>query len=95
MKPIHTFTVVPALPDKLQRLREMAYNILWSWDHETIDLFRRLDSDLWEESGHNPVLMLGTIAQDRLGKAARDDGFLAQLERDYQRFNRHMGQTTW
>ena len=32
MKPIHTFTVVPALPDKLQRLRELAYNILWSWD---------------------------------------------------------------
>ena len=95
MKPIHTFTVVPALPDKLQRLRELAYNILWSWDHETIDLFRRLDRDLWEESGHNPVRMLGTIAQDRLERAARDDGFLAQLERVCQRFDRYMAQTTW
>lgn len=95
MKPVHTFTVVPALPDKLQRLRELAYNILWSWDHETIDLFRRLDRDLWEDSGHNPVLMLGTIAQDRLDRAARDDGFLAQLERICQRFDRYMEQTTW
>ena len=95
MKPIHTFTVVPALPDRLQRLRELACNILWSWDHETIDLFRRLDRDLWEESGHNPVLMLGTIAQDRLERAARDDGFLAQLERVCQRFDRYMEQTTW
>jgi len=95
MKPIHTFTVVPALPDKLERLRELACNILWAWDHETIDLFRRLDRDLWEESGHNPVRMLGTIAQDRLERAARDDGFLAQLERVCQRFDRYMGQTTW
>ena len=28
MKPIHTFTVVPALPDRLQRLRDLAYNIV-------------------------------------------------------------------
>jgi starch phosphorylase len=95
MKPIHTFTVVPALPDRLHRLRELAYNILWSWDHETIDLFRRLDRDLWEDSGHNPVQMLGTIAQDLLERAAKDDGFLAQLERVCQRFDRYMEQTTW
>jgi len=95
MKPIHTFTVIPALPDKLQRLRELAYNILWCWDHETIELFRRLDRDLWEESGHNPVRMLGTIAQDRLERAARDDGFLAQLERVGQSFDRYIKQTTW
>ena len=95
MKPIYTFTVVPALPDQLQHLRELACNILWSWDHETIDLFRRLDRDLWEESGHNPVRMLGTIAQDLLERAARDDGFLAQLERVCQKFDRYMEQTTW
>jgi starch phosphorylase len=40
-------------------------------------------------------LMLGTIAQDRLERAARDDGFLAQLERVCQRFDRYVKQTTW
>jgi starch phosphorylase len=81
MKPICTFHVVPSLPVSLERLRELAYNLRWAWDHATIELFRRLDSDLWETTGHNPVLMLGTVDQARLEAAAADDGFLAHLER--------------
>ena len=76
IKPIHTFTVIPRLPASLERLRELAYNLRWSWNHDTIELFRRLDSDLWETSGHNPVRMLGTINQKRLEEAAADESFL-------------------
>jgi starch phosphorylase len=96
MQPICTFTIVPSLPTKLERLRELAYNLWWSWNLEVIDLFRRLDRELWEVSGHNPVLMLGTIGQERLEEAAEDDGFLAYLERVYQQFDRYMkSQNTW
>ena len=66
MKPVKTFIVTPSLPAELERLRDLAYNLRWSWDHETIDLFRRLDSDLWEKSWHNPVKMLGSIEQTKL-----------------------------
>ncbi|NIO11728.1 MAG: DUF3417 domain-containing protein, partial [Deltaproteobacteria bacterium] len=59
MKPIRTFNVVPSLPAPLEPLRSLAYNLRWAWNHETIELFRRLDSDLWEATHHNPVLMLG------------------------------------
>ena len=52
MKPIHTFNVVSSLPTSLERLRELAYNLRWAWNHETIELFRRLDSDLWETTSH-------------------------------------------
>jgi starch phosphorylase len=96
MQPICTFTIVPSLPTKLERLRELAYNLWWCWNLEAIDLFRRLDRELWEESGHNPVLMLGTIGQERLEGAADDDGFLAHLERVYQQFDRYVkSQNTW
>ena len=61
MKPVHTFTVVPSLPLAIENLREVAYNLSWCWSHDSITLFRRLDSDLWETCGHNPVLLLGTI----------------------------------
>jgi len=81
MKPIRQFTVLPSLPPKLQRLQELAYNIWWCWNLDVIDLFRRLDADLWESSRHNPVLMLGTIEQSRLEEAEEDDGFLAHLDR--------------
>ena len=94
MRPIRSFAVVPALPPHLGRLRELAYNLRWSWDYESVDLFRRLDRDLWESTGHNPVLLLGAIKQERLEQAAADDGFLAHYERvcgaldDYLRADR-------
>ncbi len=81
MKPVRIFDVIPALPSAIEGLRAAAYNLRWSWDHETIELFRRLDRDLWESTGHNPVLMLGAIEQEKLETAARDDAFLAHLQR--------------
>jgi starch phosphorylase len=81
MKPIRTFSVVPCLPPAIEGLRQIAYNLRWAWDHEAIELFRRLDRDLWEASGHNPVFVLGAIDQNRLEAAARDDAFLAHLNR--------------
>ncbi|MGQ9631739.1 MAG: glycosyltransferase family 1 protein [bacterium] len=95
MKPIYKFSIAPALPENLQRLRELAYNIWWCWNHEAIDLFRRLDSDLWDEMDHNPVRVLGNIHQERLEAASKDDGFLAHLERVCQKFDDYMSKATW
>jgi starch phosphorylase len=80
----------------LERLRELASNLWWTWNHEAIELFRRLDRDLWETSGHNPVLMLGTIRQERLMQVAEDDGFLAHCDRVYREFDRYLkSKSTW
>ncbi len=96
MEPIRTFTVIPRLPPQLSRLRDLAHNLRWAWDHATIELFRRLDSDLWEATGHNPVRMLGTIDQARLEAAAVDDGFLAHLEGICRHFDEYMtAESTW
>jgi starch phosphorylase len=96
MRPSHTFRVIPSLPAKLERLRTLAHNLWWSWNHEAIDLFRRLDRDLWESTGHNPVLMLGTIRQARLEQVAEDDGFMAHCQRVCREFDRYMAGTgTW
>jgi glycogen phosphorylase len=96
MKPVCTYHVVPKLPPSLERLSHLAYNLRWAWDHDTIELFRRLDSDLWERSNHNPVLMLTTIEQAHLETAAADEGFLGHLEHVYADFAAYMeGETAW
>jgi len=96
LRPYRTYTVVPSLPPRLSPLHELAYNLWWTWNLDAVDLFRRLDRDLWEESGHNPVLMLGLIKQDRLEEAANDDGFIAQMIRVYQALNHYMSTSdTW
>lgn len=96
MQPIRTVEVVPFLPPQLESLRQLAYNLRWTWDHETVNLFRRLDRELWEKTGHNPVLMLGTINQEVLDEAAKDDAFLAYLERINQNSDRYLrNESTW
>ncbi len=96
MRPIRTFNVIPALPPRLEQLRELAYNLRWSWDWETLELFRRLDLDLWESSGHNPVRMLGMIRQETLDEAANDDSFLSHLSRVSEHFDEYVNsKKTW
>jgi starch phosphorylase len=96
LRPYERFTVVPALPPRVAPLRELAYNLWWSWNLDAVDLFRRLDRDHWETAGHNPVLMLGTIKQERLEEAANDDGFLSHMMRVYQTLNRYLSnKDTW
>src|SRR5271166_1857147 len=96
MRPVHTFSVVPSLPPAIEGLRTVAYNLRWCWSHESVELFRRLDSDLWEKAGHNPVLLLGTIEQAKLEEAAKDDAFLAHLRRVESNLETYLaGDSTW
>jgi starch phosphorylase len=95
MQPIRTFNVSPSLPARLEPLRQLAYNLHWDWNVESKDLFRRLDADLWESSRHNPVLMLGTISQERLWEVIEDDGFLAQMDRAARQLEDYLQERTW
>ncbi|MBN1564715.1 MAG: alpha-glucan family phosphorylase [Anaerolineae bacterium] len=94
VKPIATVDVTPNLPPSLERLRELAYNLRWSWDHETIALFRRLDRDLWQQTENNPVALLGLISQDVLQAAAEDEAFMAHLDRACAAFDAYMSPET-
>ena len=96
MKPVHMFSVVPSLPKEIEGLRKVAYNLKWCWSHESVELFRRLDHDLWETCGHNPVLLLGTIEQWKLEEAARDDAFVSHLRRVESHLDSYVGaDSTW
>src|ERR1700692_3253974 len=88
--PVREFVVRPALPKQLSRMPELAYNILWAWEPSIRTLFRRLDPALWKESGYNPVVMLGRVAQTTLERAALDPRYLAQYQLACQRFDAHM-----
>ena len=92
---IREFRVLPSLPDSLKPLEELAYNLRWSWDPDTVDLFRRIDRDLWEECWHNPVLFLGRVNQARLTEASLDEGLLAYVERTLDRHRNYLLSTSW
>ncbi len=95
MHTVRTFSVAPLLPKKLKRLGELAHNLWWAWNPDVIELFRRLDSDLWEQSRHDPVKLLGMVDQDKLKAAAEDEGFLSHLQRTCEAFDRYMIEPRW
>jgi len=96
VKPVATVNVVPKLPKALARLEELAFNMRFAWDHETIAVFRRLDPDIWEKAYHNPVKMLGLISQDRLKAVQSDAAFMANYERVLAAYDEYMNPaTTW
>jgi len=92
---IQSFRVLPKLPEKLEKLREMSNNLYWTWNLQVVELYRRLDRDLWEFVNHNPVLMFGMINQHRLETMANDEGFLAQLDRIYEEFQKYLTGNRW
>jgi hypothetical protein len=34
VKPISTCTIIPSLPASLERLRDLAHNLRWAWNHD-------------------------------------------------------------
>jgi len=71
--------VQPVIPQRLQRLEELANDLLYSWDSQVRSLFVRLDPELWNSCGHNPKVFLRRIAQDKLETALQDPVYI----RDY------------
>jgi glycogen phosphorylase len=95
MRPIGRFLVRAALPAPLTRLCELAPDLQWTWNPNTIALFRRVDADLWERVNHNPVLLLDMVPQSRLAVLAGDDGFLGHLEMAVRELEAYHTGPTW
>lgn len=92
---VQHFTVIPSLPNNLERLREIGHNLWWYWDHEATALFRRIDQQLWEDSNHNPIALLGLVPQARFNELADDDAYLAHLASVYRRMETYMTDNRW
>ena len=95
MRALHSYDVIPYLPTGLERLRDLAANLRWSWDGDTQALFARLDRGLWDDTLRNPVRLLGEIRQDKLEFAARDEAFLSHYQRVCDRFDAAMERPAW
>src|SRR5947209_8735568 len=94
IQPLKEFLVRPALPPALSRLSDLAYNLLWSWDHSIRSLLRRLDPVLWKDCNHNPIQLLGRISQAALDRAAADPRFLLLYRRACERHDSYLHAAT-
>lgn len=89
------FVVVPNLPEVLNPLLTIANNMWWCWSSDAVELFRRLDRDMWEETYHSPKNMLGMVSQKRLEELSEDDSFVSHMERVKSDLDKYMTMNTW
>lgn len=90
MKVFGRVTVFPIMPARISRLYELAYNLWWSWHPEARALYAKLDPDLWEEAGHNPVRFLSEVRPALLERAANDAVYLAHYDSVLRDFDHYM-----
>ena len=89
-------TVNPQLPKRIEKLSEISNNLWWSWNTEFLRLLKKMDGDLWEESGKNPVKFLKHISQERLEAMSKDIGFLKEYDKVVSNFDGYMNsKNTW
>ena len=95
VKAVVSFVVRAKLPKELAVLQDLAYNLRWSWDGRTQELFRWIDARLWEVSGHDPVKLLGLVSPERLQELASEPTFLAFLDDVHQSLRRYLDASGW
>jgi glycogen phosphorylase len=71
---------VQQLPDRINRLDELAYDLWWSWTPAARRVFRHIDYPLWRRTAHNPVRMLQVLPEATLERAMKDPAWLADYD---------------
>ncbi|MDD4533152.1 MAG: alpha-glucan family phosphorylase [Prevotella sp.] len=83
-------SVKSRLPEQLNCLNEIAHNLWWAWNYNARNLFKSLDQDLFEEVGHNPVLLLDRLGYDRKEAIVKDKALMRKVNEVYGKFRTYM-----
>ena len=96
MKILSADLLFTPIPQRITRLRELAYNLWWSWHPEAQELYQQIDPELWEQDYHNPVDFLRDVRQRRLEAAAASEPYLRQYDHVLAAFDRYLSTSdTW
>lgn len=88
--------VTTELPEEISKLKDLAYNLWWTWNHEAAELFGEIDPDLWKKTNKNPVHFLQVINRNKLTEKISDQSFMEKYTYVVNMFDRYMTlQDTW
>ncbi|MGE4283751.1 MAG: alpha-glucan family phosphorylase [Clostridia bacterium] len=89
-------TVVPKLPEKINRLNDLAYNLWWSWNTHILEAFKEIDPELWSDVNENPAVFIQQVSSKKLEKASNDPNYLQKYADFISEFDAYMNsKDTW
>ncbi len=84
------------LPENLKKLDEIANNLWWSWNVDSLKLFKIIDEELWVKVKNNPVRFLREVTVRKLEEASNNQEFLQKYDEAVRKFDHYMNaQNTW
>lgn len=84
------FSLNRELPENLVELDRLSQNFYWSWTNEGTNLFRDLDSRLWEKCEQHPRRLLREISDLKLWQKANEPEFVERVARFAAEFDSYM-----
>ncbi|NUP60060.1 MAG: alpha-glucan family phosphorylase [Pseudarthrobacter sp.] len=95
VKAIRRFTVRTVLPEPIRPLARLASNLRWSWHRPTRELFAGLNPRLWEESGQDPIGLLGMVSREELQQLAADQSVVDRVRAAEDDLDRYLDEPRW
>ena len=80
------------LPERLSGLETLCKNLWWCWNDNAKALFKTVDYKIWHNSGHNPMEILDKVSIKRYNELAKDEEFVARLDKVMEEFDSYMAQ---
>jgi starch phosphorylase len=70
--------------------------VCWSWDEDSVQLFREIDPVRWRELDHNPIALLREMSMGRLEERARQLALHSRINHAFRRLREYLGsRKTW
>lgn len=79
----------------LLMLKEVAYNLHWSWSKESVELYNEINPDFWNWSGHNPVKLLNEINQSYLEFIIEKKNLGSRILNIYSDYKNYLSRKTY
>ena len=77
----------------VDKLRELARNLWWTWQPNVISLFRELDPALWRATDHNPIEFLRKLPPEKLESMAQEVALHSRIDYAFRRLSEYLKNT--
>src|SRR5690349_18025928 len=74
----------------IDKLRELARNLWWTWQPNVIGLFRELDPLLWRKTDHNPIEFLKRITVEQLERRSAEMALDSRIDYAFRRLAEYL-----
>jgi glycogen phosphorylase len=78
----------------MDALKEIAFDLRWSWNHAADELWSQLDPELWALT-RNPWVMPQTVSRERLQALTADPRFREKIDEIIERRKQREGTSDW